>query len=105
MKTKNKNFIRNNYYKSWSYIKESKNFIYAVAAIFFFFVFIGFFIPTPEIISAQILSFIKELIEKTEGMSQIELTNFIFLNNLQSSFFGLVFGIIFGLFPIITAVI
>ncbi len=38
-------------------------------------------------------------------MSQLELTNFIFLNNLQSSFFGLIFGVLFGIFPLIATVV
>ena len=101
-KTKKKNFFfKSNYLQSWSYLKESKNFIYFIIAIFFFFAFIGFFVSAPALIEEQILNFIKELIKKTEGMSQLELINFIFLNNLQSSFFGFVFGVFLGLFPLI----
>jgi stage II sporulation protein M len=37
-------------------------------------------------------------------MSQPELTSFIFRNNLQSSFFGMIFGVVFGIFPIITII-
>jgi stage II sporulation protein M len=38
-------------------------------------------------------------------MSRGELISFIFLNNLQSSFFGMVFGIALGIFSMITSVL
>jgi stage II sporulation protein M len=50
------------------------------------------------------LEFIKDLLAKTQGMSQIELTKFLFFNNLQSSFFGMLFGLAFGIFPMITSI-
>jgi len=93
------------YKKSWDYIKESGNFISAVIIIFFGFAVIGYFVPAPDFIVNQISEFIKEILEKTKEMSQYELINFIFLNNLQSSFFGMVFGLFFGLFPVIAAVV
>lgn len=104
MKKKNKFFI-DNYRKSWRYIKESKNFIYASLILFFLFVFIGAFLPIPEILRERILEYIQKLLEMTEGMSRGELISFIFLNNLQSSFFGMIFGIVLGIFPIITSIL
>ena len=104
MKSKKFN-LKKEFNKSLNYIKESKNFIYIVIGIFFFFAFIGFFIPTPDSISEQLLKFIQELMEKTSGMNQFELIQYIFLNNLQSSFFGLVLGVFFGVFPIITTIV
>jgi stage II sporulation protein M len=98
------NFLKDNYYKSWKYIKESKKFIYSVVIIFFIFSIVGFFIPAPEFIGKEILRFIKDLIEKTSTMSLLELIKFLFVNNLQSGFYGLFFGIILGIFPIIAAV-
>ncbi len=105
MKKKKKGFnLRDEYSKSWDYLKESKNFIYAIIAIFFIFVLIGFFLPASASITEQILKFIQELLEKTENMSQGELVKFIFLNNLQSSFFSMVFGVLLGVFPMIAAI-
>ncbi|MBI2003923.1 stage II sporulation protein M [Candidatus Pacearchaeota archaeon] len=102
---KNKKFsLKKEYQKSWNYLKESKKFIWAVIGIFLAFVLIGFFIPVPEIISKQIFEFIKEILGKTEGMSQGRLISFIFLNNIQSSFLGMVFGVFFGIFPVISAI-
>jgi len=104
-KKRGKNFdLKEEYKNSWNYLKESKNFIYIIVAIFFVFVLIGFFIPAPDFLTEQILKFIEELIGKTQGMSQWDLIKFIFLNNLQSSFYGVVFGVLLGIFPIVAAI-
>ena len=104
-KKKTMEFFTENYKKSWKYIKESRNFIYIILVIFFLFVFIGAFVPAPEFLEKKILEFIQELLKITEEMSRGELISFIFLNNLQSSFFGMIFGIILGIFSIITSIL
>jgi len=96
--------LKNQYQQSWEYIKESRNFIYITLIIFLLFAFIGAFVPAPEFLEQQILKFIEELLRKTAEMSQGELMSFIFLNNLQSSFFGMIFGIALGIFSVITSV-
>ncbi len=97
--------IKEHYEKSWSFIKESKNFIYSVIGIFFIFSIFSFLVPPPDYISNQIIEFIKQLLEKTKDMGQFELINFIFFNNLQSSFFGMLFGIFLGIPSIIVTVV
>ena len=107
MKMKNKKnpgFIKENYLLSVNFIKESKIFIYFITGIFFLFTMIGFFVPPPEVISDQILKFIEELLRKTQDLSQFELIRFIFFNNIQSSFFGIILGVFLGLFPVIFAI-
>ncbi len=104
-KKKTKNFFTENYRKSWEYIKESRNFIYTILIIFLLFVFIGAFVPVPEFLERQIFKFIEELLRKTAGMSYGELTSFIFLNNLQSSLFGMILGAVLGIFSVITSVL
>ena len=101
---KNKFSLKKEYKKSWNYLKESKKFIWIVIGLFLTFVLIGFFIPVPEIISKQILEFIKEILGKTESMSQGQLIKFILLNNIQSSFLGMVFGVFLGIFPVISTI-
>jgi uncharacterized membrane protein SpoIIM required for sporulation len=96
--------LKNQYQQSWEYIKESRNFIYITLIIFLLFAFIGAFVPAPEFLEQQILEFIEELLRKTAEMSQGELMSFIFLNNLQSSFFGMILGIALGIFSAITSV-
>ena len=99
------NFFARSFLDSWSYIKESRNFIYLVILIFFAFFLIGFFLPVPREVAEQILKFIEELLKQTENMSQSEITKFIFLNNLQSSFTGMLFGVFLGIFPTIVAML
>ncbi len=99
-----KGFFQDNYVQSWNYIKESRNFIYSIIIIFFLFSLIGFFLPVPEYISEQIARFIQDLLQKTQGMSQGELTRFIFFNNVQGSFFGMILGVLLGIFPLISVI-
>lgn len=101
---KSKNLLIEGYLQSWNYLKISRNFIYAIIIIFFLFSFIGFFTPTPEIIEQQILKFIQELLERTQDMSQGDLITFILLNNLQSSFTGMIFGFFLGIFPMLAVI-
>lgn len=102
---KKKNFsLKSEYTQSWNYIRESKRFIYSIIWIFVLFTLIGFLVPAPDFISEKIIEFIKSLLEQTEGMSQFELTQFIFLNNIQSSFLGMAAGIFLGIFPLLTTI-
>ena len=103
-KIKKQSFFRENYYESFNYINESRKYIYFAIAVFFIFTLIGFLIPAPQEIAEQILKFIEELLKKTENMNQFELIRFIFLNNLQSSFYGMIFGVFLGIFPMITII-
>lgn len=92
------------YKKSWAYIKESKNFIYIIIGIFLFFVLFGFFIPAPKFLYDQIMNFIKELVAKTNGMSQSQLIIYIMSNNIQTTLSAIILGTIFGIFPLIDAI-
>jgi len=101
---KNKFSLKKEYQKSWDYLKSSKKFIWIVIGVFLASALIGFFIPAPEIISDKIFEFVKEILLETKGMSQNQLISFIFLNNIQSSFLGMVFGVFFGIFPVIFSI-
>lgn len=101
---KNKFNLKEEYKVSWNYIKESRNFIYSVIGVFFAFTLIGFFAPASETLTRIIMEFIANLLKQTEGMSHFELIRFIFLNNLQSSFFGMLTGMLLGIFPVFAAV-
>jgi stage II sporulation protein M len=100
-KEKNTNFFIENYLKSWDYIKESKNFIWAAVIIFFVAAIIGFLYQPPAVINI-ILDKIKEILTKTEGMNAFELISYIFFNNLQIGFMGLIYGFAFGIFPVLS---
>ena len=103
MKQQNFN-LKKEWKESLSYVKKSKNFIYIIIGVFVAFVLIGFFIPPPESVANQIWDFIEQLLEKTKDMSQGELIRFIFLNNLQSSFIGMIFGIGLGIFSVFATI-
>ena len=102
---KRKNFFAKQYSECWNYIKESRNFIFTIVGIFFAFSLVSFFLPVPNSISLQISKFIEEILSRTEGMDQFELTKFIFLNNLQSSFTGMMFGFFLGIFPVAAMIV
>ena len=103
-KPKKKFSLKKEYQNSLNFLKESKKFIWIVIGIFLAFALIGFFIPVPDVISKQIFEFIKEIFGKTENMSQGQLIKFIFLNNIQGSFLGMVFGVFLGIFPVISTI-
>ena len=93
------NFFEEQYKISFSYIKESKNFIYFAILVFFAFVILGFLIQLPPNLNSQILDYFHRLVEETQGFGWIDLITFIFSNNLLSGFMGLFFGVILGIFP------
>jgi len=102
---KKKNFnILKEYKKSWEYLRESKNFIFIIIGIFFFFVLLGFFISPPEFVYNEIIKFVEELLETTKDMSMSQLIGFIISNNTKSTFFGILLGMFFGIFPIMSAI-
>jgi len=105
MKKKRGFSLKKEYKQSWKYIKESKNFIYISMGVFFAFFILAFFVSPSENILNYIFTFIQELLEKTQGMSATELINFIFINNLKSSFFGMIFGVALGVFPILALIV
>jgi stage II sporulation protein M len=100
-KTKKTNFFRENYSKSWNYLKEAGIFIWIIVLLFFVFVLIGFVVPIPENLKNIILDYVRQILEKTSDMSFFELIVFIFFNNLKSAFLGMIFGIFIGVFPVI----
>ena len=104
MSKKKKKTLKQKYLETWNYLKESKRFIFIIALIFLIFFFIGFVYPAPESLAEKILQFIEELLEKTQGMNFIELFWFIFWNNLKVSFIGIISGILFGVFPLLTSI-
>lgn len=97
--------LKQEYKKSWDFLRESKKHLWIITIIFVVMFFIGFLIPAPEIISDQIMKVIEQIIEKTQGMSPLELTAFIIGNNVQTSFLGMIFGFVLGVFPVLTTII
>lgn len=104
MKNKKRFNLEEHYRKSFDYIRESKKFIYYSIGIFLVFALIGFFVPAGEELSNKILEYIQQILAQTEGLSALGMIGYIFLNNLKSSFSGMVFGVFFGILPFIALV-
>ncbi len=104
-KSKEKLSLKQEYKKSWKYLKETKNYLWIIAGIFLIMALVGFFIPAPEFISESIMKLINEIIGRTKDMTSPELIAFIISNNVQTSFLGMIFGFVLGIFPIITTII
>jgi stage II sporulation protein M len=103
MVKKKKEGLVKEYSESWEYLKGLKFFILAILGIFLFAGIFGYFVQPPDNIYNQIINYIQELIQLTEGKSLFGLIVFIFVNNLKSSFFSIIFGVVFGIFPAIAA--
>jgi stage II sporulation protein M len=101
---KNRFNLIEEYKKCLKYLKESKNFIFVVMGVFFISGFLGFVFPLPQEFYDKIMVYLQDILQQTEGLSLLELINFIFINNLKSTFVGIFFGIILGIFPIISSI-
>ena len=88
--------------ESISYLKESMIYFWIIVGLFLFSALIGFMFPENFVFFDELL---KELAEKTTGLGHGELTWFIFQNNILSSFIGLTFGIVLGVFPLMGTLI
>lgn len=99
-----KKSMKKNYENSWRYLKESKNYIYASILIFGVFLLLGFFVAVPPSIESMIKGFIDELVTKTQGMGFSQISLFIFWNNVQSSFLGMIYGALLGIFPVLALI-
>jgi stage II sporulation protein M len=86
---------------SFSYIKESRNYIYLVIGFFVLSTLAGFYFSSQL---GFLDAIIKNLLERTQNLNGIDLILFIFSNNISVAFTGLFFGILFGIFPVINSV-
>ncbi len=97
--------LKQEYKKAWNYLKKTKIYFLIIISIFLLTAIIGFIIPAPEFISQEVMKVIQEILEKTQGMNTLQLIIFIIINNIQTSFIGMIFGITLGIFPIFTTII
>lgn len=86
--------------ESYDYLWESRRYIYFVTALFIIGGLAGFLF---HLRFSFFDSFIRDILNETEGLGVFGMISFIFLNNLRSAFFGLFFGILFGVFPLVNA--
>ena len=97
-------FIKNQYSKCWNFIKDSRKQIYIILAIFAIFMLAGSFMPVPETLHTSILNYFNTVEKEIQDKSFVEMTGFLFSNNLQASFFGLIFGLFLGIVPLVISV-
>lgn len=100
IKNRKKSNLEKSYLQAFRYISESRNYIYYIIGLFVLSAVFGF-------LAYKQLSFldevIKKLIEQALDLSGFRLVLFIFFNNLQSAFFGLLLGVVFGIFSIMNS--
>lgn len=88
--------------EAFRYLKESKIQIYAIIGIFIFGILAGFVFPKYFTFLNPTL---KGLSNEVSGMGGFELFRFIFFNNGLNAFIGIIFGAIFGLLPVLSALL
>jgi stage II sporulation protein M len=98
-----KKFFVRNYKKVWKFGVESRWFFVFVTGLFAFAFLVGF--AYPVFFREGIFKMLGELRLEIIGKSAFELVGFIFLNNLKVSFFAMILGIGFGIFPVVTTII
>lgn len=91
------------YKESFSFIKDSKKYILIITLIFLAFAIIGYFTVLPVELDNILKEKIKEIMMMFEGLNLPQTIWMIFSNNVYVSFLSIVFGILFGIFPIITS--
>jgi stage II sporulation protein M len=82
------------------YLKGSLRYIYFVSLVFLIAAIFGFLFYQEFYVFEGLL---REIIFQIQGMNALEITSFILRNNSGSAFFGLIFGIAFGVFPIFSS--
>ena len=92
--------LKEQYIRSWEFIKESKKFIYFTLILFFVFGILGFFVSPPAAMEEKIIDFLKQILQETEGFTCFEMIKYIFFNNITIGFAGMILGIFFGIFPL-----
>jgi len=95
--------LRYYYRESFSFIKDSRKYIFIITALFLIFAIIGYFVPVPAEIESLLKEKIKEIMMMFEGLNLPQTIWMIFSNNVYVSFLSIVFGILFGIFPLITS--
>ncbi len=102
-KTKQKRKLKEkgNYEKCWDYLKES--WIYFTTIFFLFLISTSIGILFPIFLKETISKILGEIVKETSDMNFFELLIFIWKNNISTAFFGMILGVILGIFPVLIA--
>lgn len=91
------------FYESMRYLRSSLRYVLFVFVLFVIGGVVGVVFSERVNEMLKIEELLRGLAEKVMGMNISELIFFIFQNNVQSAFLGLVLGIVLGIFPVINA--
>lgn len=94
--------IKTQFNEAKNYLKETKNYIYAIIALFFICAILGFVFKENLTFLNDML---KDLIRETENLGTWETIFFILQNNLQSALIACVSGIFLGIVPLTNAIL
>lgn len=83
----------------FNYLIESRKFIWIICIFFLISFLVGLFFPF--FFEKQIIQFLSSLENQISGLNATDLVKFIFNNNVKASFFILLVGLFFGIFPLI----
>jgi len=97
------NFIYANFKKAVGDLKLIKVYFIFSLIVFLIVTLMGAFFPVFFV--DEIIELLRQIIAQTEGLGPWELTRFIMANNIQSSFFAMSLGVLFGVVPLIVAVV
>lgn len=97
-KSKKRDNIYENFLLSLDFIKDIKRYILFSTLLFLTVSLIGFLFPIFFV--EEIAKYIGGLLKETADLNLFQLIAFIMNNNIQSSFFGIIFGIFLGVIPI-----
>jgi len=95
--------LKEYYQESFSFISNSKKYIYSILLIFLAFAILGYFVSLPPEIENIIKERLKEITLLFEGLNLPQTIWMIFSNNIYVSFLSLILGILLGVFPVIAA--
>ncbi|MEK6858768.1 MAG: stage II sporulation protein M [Nanoarchaeota archaeon] len=88
--------------QSLQYIVDSRIYVFASVAIFFFSALFGFLFPS---LLSSFDDILRELAQQTEGLNWFQLFLFIFKNNSFSALYALFLGFFFGIVPLFNALL
>ena len=100
MKKSKANGFKRQFKDSLSYLRGSRNYILVIATIFLAGILLGFSFYSQLSFLDGILD---GLIEKIRGLSTPGIILFIMQNNIKSAFYGLLFGAVLGIFPLMNS--
>ncbi len=88
--------------ESTAYLVSSRRYIYFATTAFLFFCIVGYVFSS---YLSFLDEFIRNLVSRVSALHGLDLGLFIFANNLQSAFVGMILGAFFGLVPIFNIIL